>query len=114
MDAKLRRTPRRSFESNVGVLHRGEYAVARSYQVGEGGMMFSASQVLEIGQLVVATFYIQSETLVMVRGIVRSVVPAKGKLPLRFGIEFQNLEFQARREIRNFVAEATRNDTTDL
>ncbi len=106
-----RRVPRRYFESPVGVLLGGEYQVNRAYQVGEGGMMFDfkGKQLLE-GTLIAASFYLPSGVLIMVRGVVRAVVPAKDGKPQRFGIEFIELDFQFKREIRNFVAAATRQD----
>jgi PilZ domain len=102
-----RRVPRRSFESPIGVLLHGEYKMERSYQVGEGGMMLSSRNKLELGTQVVISFFISSGSLIIVRGVVRSVAPATGKMAERFGIEFLNLGFQFKREIRNFVAAAS-------
>lgn len=101
-----RRVPRRAFESPIGLLARGEYGIERSYQVGEGGMMFSSARKLDIGQMVVISFYLASATIV-VRGTVRSVIPPGKGQPERYGVEFANLGFQFKREIRNFVASAT-------
>jgi hypothetical protein len=49
--------------------------------------------------------------MIVVRGLVRSVIAATGGQPTKFGIEFENLGFHNRREIRNFVAAATRSDS---
>lgn len=106
-----RRVPRRTFETAVGVLLHGKYQTERAYQVGEGGMMVSMkSAKLSEGEYLGLSFYLPSGMLVMVRGVVRSVVPAGGNLPERYGVEFLNVEFQQKREIRNFVAAATRGD----
>lgn len=73
-------------------------------------MMITAARRLEMGRNLVVAFHVPGGSLVMVRGVVRSLLPAKGKTPPRFGIEFINLDFQSKREIRNFVAAATRLD----
>lgn len=105
-----RRVPRRNFECPIGVLLHGDFNVQRCYQVGEGGMMISSAvPPLEGAQLVIS-FFLTSGSLIMVRGVVRSIIPAQGKWPERYGIEFLNLGFQYKREIRNFVAAATRLD----
>lgn len=107
-----RRVPRRKFDTSVGLLIKGTYIMARSFQVGEGGMMFSSKTKLASGDLVVVSFCLNLGSLIVVRGIIRSVIPADASkgYPERYGIEFQNLGFQFKREIRNFVAAATRVD----
>jgi hypothetical protein len=102
-----RRVPRRSFEAPVGVLLRGKYVMETSFQVGEGGMMLSCWSELAVGTQLVASFYLAKGSLIIVRGIVRSVVKSPEGVPERYGIEFLNLGFQFKREIRNFVAAAT-------
>lgn len=102
-----RRVPRRAFESPVGVLLHGEFAIERSSQVGEGGMMISCGRKIEVGQKLVLSFYLPSDVTIVVRGIVRNIVPADGSQPERYGVEFINLDFQFKREIRNFVASAS-------
>lgn len=103
-----RRVPRRAFEAKVGILLAGRYNIERSYQVGEGGMMISCAQdKLEEGIQLVVNFFLPSGSLVMVRGIVRSVIEAASGHPKRYGVEFVNVGFQSKREIRNFVAAAT-------
>ncbi len=108
-DASLgrRRVPRRAFDSPVGVLLDGEFNIERSYQVGEGGMMVDSGRKVTAGQKLVLSFYLPAGTMIVVRGIVRNIVPADHSLPERYGIEFINLDFQYKREIRNFVASAT-------
>ena len=103
-----RRVPRRYFDTLVGVLLHGKYNMERTFQVGEGGMMISSLEPLTQGTQVVANFYLKAGTIIIVRGVVRSVIPAQGKYPVRYGLEFLNLGFQFKREIRNFVAAATR------
>ncbi len=102
-----RRVPRRTFEAPVGVLLGGEYEIERTLQVGEGGMMIASSRPIEVGRNIVLNFYLPNSSLIVVRAIIRSAKPGEGGEPSRYGIEFMNLGFQAKREIRNFVASAT-------
>jgi hypothetical protein len=102
--SRRRQVPRREFESGVGVLYRGEYNVEQSYYVSESGLMIGSARQLQDGDLLCVTFKVPSSPMLIVRAIVRSVVKAKENIPERYGIEFQNLEFSAKREIRNFVA----------
>lgn len=110
-DLGRRRVPRRTFENPVGVLVKGAYSIERAYQVGEGGMMihFHAGE-LEVGDQLVASFFLSMDSTVIVRAVVRSKVPATGESPVRYGLEFSNLEFHYKREIRNFVASATQTE----
>ena len=103
-----RRVPRRNYECPVGVLLHGKYYLKRSYQVGEGGMSITSPKPLEVGAHIVTSFYLSSPLLIIVRGIVRNIIPAKPGVPERYGIEFTHLGFQYKREIRNFVSAATR------
>jgi len=106
-----RRVPRRTFKAPVGVLIDARYEVERAYQLGEGGMMIDSQRgKLTEGKHLVVNFFLPDGTIVMVRGIVRALIPAKDKEPDRYGLEFLNLGFQAKRAIRNFVAAATRED----
>ncbi len=106
-----RRVPRRLFKAPVGVLIAGKYAIERAYQLGEGGMMVDCKRgKLKEGTGLALNFFLPSGEIVLVRGIIRAVVPAKDGAPERYGIEFVNLGFQFKRAIRNFVAAATRED----
>lgn len=105
-----RRVPRRNFEAPVGVLLNGKFSMERTYQVGEGGVMISCQRGIKVGTQVVTNFYLNTSLLIIVRGVVRAIIPAQGQLPERYGIEYLNLGFHYRREIRNFVAAATRGD----
>jgi hypothetical protein len=107
-DQGRRRVPRRTFESPVGVLVNGKYSLERAFQVGEGGMMISYKpSKLEKDKMLVVSFFLSAHSTVIVRAVIRNVVPAKDGVPERYGIEFLNLEFHYKREIRNFVASAT-------
>lgn len=106
-DLGRRRVPRRDFESSIGILYAGGYRLERSFQVGEGGMLISSRRPLKEGDRLVISFFM-SNIPIVVQGIVRNVVPAAEGKPERYGIEFLNLEFSFKREIRNYVASATR------
>lgn len=73
-------------------------------------MMIACDDKLQPGTLMILNFYLPSSAIIMVRGVVRNVVPARDDQPERYGIEFLNLGFQYKREIRNFVAAATKVD----
>ena len=102
-DISRRRIPRRNFEAPVGVLVQGHYHVARAHQVGEGGMMISSPYTLEVGNVLVVSFYLNKE-VVIVRGTIRNKSQPTPGQDRRFGLEFDNLGFLYKREIRNFVA----------
>lgn len=101
-----RRSPRRDFESPIGVLSAGKYGIERCYEVGEGGMTISTRRPLKKDAQIVITFFVQNQPIV-VRAKVRSVLPAKGKAANVYGVEFSNLDFAFKRVIRNFVALAS-------
>ena len=62
------------------MLH-GEYKMERCYQVGEGGMMICSRFSLSVGEQVVVSFFMTFGSLIIVRGVVRSVVPKQaGKM----------------------------------
>lgn len=101
-----RRVPRRAYESDVGLLADGTYRMERSLQVGEGGMMITCQRELKMGQSVVISFYLPNSNPIVVFAVVRYVVAAEERNPLRYGLEFVKLNFQYKREIRNYVASA--------
>lgn len=100
-----RRVPRRAFHKRVGLLVNGIYMVSEASQLGEGGILIECPQQLEIGQKLVVTFKLPDTIQAVVRGIIRYKLDPKGeqKYPC-YGIEFVNLDFNLKREIRSFVA----------
>lgn len=102
---KRRRVPRRSFERKVGVLIRGEYIVTQSLQIGERGMLIYSPRPLAEGQQVVIAFRLPGFAHVVVRATVRYILkPATGSADVRYGLQFDSIDFSARRQIRNYVA----------
>lgn len=73
--------------------------------------MIGSQRKIAVGDLVVITVRVPSSNLFVVRGVVRSALPPVNSSWNRYGVEFQTLEFSAKREIRNFVAQATRYDS---
>lgn len=100
-----RRVPRRAFNKRVGLLVNGVYMVSEATQLGEGGMLIICPQSLEVGQKLVVTFKLPDAAQAVVRGIIRYRLEPKGnaKYPC-YGVEFINLDFNLKREIRSFVA----------
>lgn len=101
-----RRAPRRLIHQQVGLLVAGEYtAAAVALELGEGGMMLQSPRPLEKGQNVVVTFRIRGVLQGVVRASVVYVLPAEtlGDKE-KYGLQFENLDFDVKRKIRNFVA----------
>jgi len=106
-DVNRRRVPRRAFSGNIGVLMRGEYFVEKTIQVGEGGVSILFHRPVRDNTNVVVTFKIPGGSIVCVRGSIRYVESSDGKGGIPAGIQFENLDFHFKRELRNFVATAT-------
>lgn len=106
-----RRVPRRNYGGPVGVLAGGQYIIERATQVGEGGMMVSTERAFAAGDQMVMSFALADGAIIIVRAVVRNFqAPRRGPgidEPARIGVEFVNLEFHYKRQIRNFVASAT-------
>lgn len=97
---KRRRVPRRVFVRQIGIMLKGQYYIGNSWEIGEGGMLIGSNIPMYENQLVLLTFLLLDSKYVVVRGVVRYCHP-QGK---KFGIEFQNLDFQMKRRIRIYVA----------
>lgn len=101
---KRRRVPRREFKKKVGLLIAGEYHVNLATQIGEGGMMVHSHLKMKKGQRLVVIFKLPGSMETVVRAIVRYELDQPSPFGSNYGIEFENLEFKVRREIRNYVA----------
>ncbi len=97
---RRRRVPRRAFVRQIGILLKGQYYIGNSWEIGEGGMLIGSNIPMQENQLVLLTFLLLDFQYVVVRGAVRYCHPQGNK----FGIEFQNLDFQMKRRIRIYVA----------
>lgn len=105
-----RRVPRRDFSRRIGVLVKGYYHLSAGLQIGEGGMMILSKDTLVVDQRVVVSFRFPFSKPRVVTAVVRYVLPAKKNQKANYGLEFINLEFDVRREIRNYVALQTQQE----
>lgn len=110
-DQDRRRVPRRKFDARAGVLYRGSYSIEQTYQVGEGGMRISSEFALLKDELIVVTFQIPGGSIICIRAVVRYSGP-KVEGSATYGVQFENLDFVYKRELRNFVASASQIDIT--
>jgi len=100
-----RQYPRRPMRRKVGVLCEGTYFVCDSGEIGEGGMSISSELILNEGQQVVVSLQVPSGDFVSLRGVVRSVQPAKpGDKAVTHGLSFSEIPFAVKRQIRAFVS----------
>lgn len=105
---KKRRVPRRSITARVGVLYKGQYSVCHAVEIGEGGMLFSSFDDIQKDDRVVVTLRIPDVLQGVAIGTVMYTVEGKriGE-PHRYGIQFDKIEFDLKRKIRNFVASSS-------
>jgi hypothetical protein len=101
---KRRRVPRREYDGLVGLLFHGQYEVCRASQIGEGGMMLHTEAEMQIGDRVVLTFKPPGVEQTVVQSVVRFSMKDEERVGFKYGLEFTNLGFQAKRQIRSFVA----------
>jgi Tfp pilus assembly protein PilZ len=102
-----RRFPRRQFRRSVGVLAQGDFNVITGMEIGEGGLLFQSAKDFQVGSEVVLNFFIPGRDFVSVRGQIVYTLPGKTKAGPSFGIKFQNLPFEGKRMIRDYIAEKT-------
>jgi hypothetical protein len=93
----------------VGVLCGGDYAVEPCIEIGEGGMLFYTKRALKVGQAVVMNFYVPKRDFITVTGelIYKLQDKAETNSKVSFGVKFNNLSFESRRMIRDYIAEKT-------
>lgn len=105
---KKRRVPRRSIAARVGVLHKGRYFVCDALEIGEGGMLFSTFEPILKDDKVVITLRIPDVLQgVAIGSVVYCVEGRRIAEANRYGIQFDQIEFDLKRKIRNFVASST-------
>lgn len=100
-----RKFPRRRFRRNVGILVGGKYFMSGGFEIGEGGLSFTSERVLKVGALLVLNFQVPDGEFVSVRAEIRNAETEgeKSPGPVIYGCAFENLIFERKREIRNFV-----------
>lgn len=113
-----RRYPRRVVSMRVGLLARGEYtADATMLEIGEGGLLLQSYLKIKVKQKVVITIRVRGLLQgVLLATVVSAVVPASNsdkhvnnvglasRVLIRYGVQFDSVEFDIKRKIRNFVA----------
>lgn len=99
-----RRFPRRNFRRGVGILIGGKYFLGTGSEIGEGGISFKSTEKLVKGALVVISFQIPDGQFVSVRAEVRNLETENANsMEMVYGCAFENIPFERKREIRNFV-----------
>ncbi len=113
VNGKRRRVPRRDYARKIGVLVKGHYHLSNGIQIGEGGMLILSKDSLVVDQTVVVSFRFPYSVPRIVTAEVRYVLPAKKGQRPQYGLEFVKLEFDVRREIRNYVALQTHHEVQE-
>jgi hypothetical protein len=101
-----RRSPRRVFDSPVGVLHNGKYRLRLATHLSEGGMMVILDDSYKVKDLVLMTILLPAGG----HAIVRAELLYSADLPdgkKGFGMRFQGLQLAQRRLIRNYISAKT-------
>ena len=102
---RKRRVPRRLFYRRAGVLIKGVHHFGFSHQLGEGGLLLEIDKHLDNDHRLLVSFYLPEHGLIVVRGVVRyRMKEPKAKHGFAYGVQFENLDFEIKRQIRNFVA----------
>jgi hypothetical protein len=106
-DPQRRRVPRRAIKNRAGLLHRGHYCVGSALEIGEGGILVtSAAQMVE-GDRVVVTLRIPEVLQGVMTASVAYVLRDPAGVDNKYGLQFESVDFEIKRKIRNFVASAT-------
>lgn len=104
-----RRFPRRYFRRGIGVLSGGRYFLAHGAEIGEGGLSFRTTESLRMGALVVVSFQIPDGQFVSVRAEIRNEENVTNEYV--YGCAFENITFDRKREIRNYVTNRPESET---
>ena len=100
-----RKFPRREMKRKIGILCSGQYFMAESGEVGEGGMSFLSEFILNEGDEMVISFQIPGGDFVSVRAVVRTTQKKDSGDFVIHGVSFTNIEFSHKRQIRSFVSD---------
>ena len=101
---KRRRTPRRIFENQIGLLMEGKYILSRSFEVGEGGMLISIPEGFSQKSRLVVSFRLPEKPPIVILGEV--IYKRKHSITgeALYGVAFVDLGFADKRIIRSYVA----------
>ena len=100
MENTFTRFPRRKFIHPVGVLLRGEYEIGETVQISEGGISIESPFELKPEDKICASFRLDGE---LYTTCICQVVRQNGGQN-QYELNFEDLEFQARKKIRHMVA----------
>ncbi len=106
-----RRFPRRNFRRGVGILAGGRYFLGTGSEIGEGGISFKSTENIIKGALVVVSFQIPDGQFVSVRAEIRNLEDQTEGAEMVYGCAFENIPFERKREIRNFVTNRPETET---
>jgi hypothetical protein len=106
-----RKFPRRSFHTLVGLLYKGVYTIAPCVELGEGGVLMKVNGKLEAGSLAVINLFLPKADFVTVTAEIVYSIPSKNEEPSRYGLKFKSLSFESKRNIRDYIADKTENET---
>ncbi len=87
----------------------GQYTVGSGFEIGEGGIAFKSSRELAMEDHVIVSLQVPGGSFVSVRATVKNKQDEGGGRFV-YGVSFENLKFEWRREIRNFVTARTTNE----
>lgn len=99
-----RNYPRRVFKRSVGILYKGQYFMANSGEIGEGGMSILTDMVMSEHEPLVVSFQIPGGVFVSLRAEVRSLNKTDDPNILNLGLAFTHIEFAMKRQIRSYVS----------
>ena len=105
MSRAKRKYPRRAFSKVIGVLHHGQYCIARAQVIGEGGISLHCDQAYQVGDELVVNFQIPNGDFVSIRSEIRSITAEDSRYQM--GLLFKNIAFSNKRQIRAFVSART-------
>ena len=103
MNQELRRkSPRRTFHGQVGVMYDGHMTISRCSQLGEGGLLVRLDESLEgteVGDQMVVTLYLPN-----IGGVVAKSKCVYLTEDVKIGIQFEEIEMRFKVRIREFVS----------
>lgn len=101
--SERRQFPRRDFRRGIGTLQNGDYDLSTGDEIGEGGLSFWSERKFKVGDLVVLNFQVPEGSFVSVRAEIRNMADSDQPGLWHYGLSFENLKFEKRREIRTYV-----------
>jgi hypothetical protein len=105
---KKRKYPRRRYVKPLGLLVHGHYSMARSEEIGEGGLLLSSPQTVKVGETVILSIILPLNEIAIAKSTVRYVKKTKSDemdtYPFQIGIQFDALPFRFKKKVRDYIA----------